>query len=601
MPNIHFSSILFEQAKKYGERPAFFTRNNTTGTWEPLSWKAFATETKNTALALLSYEIQPGQPVAIYAQNMAEIFFIDYANYAIRAVSVPLFATASVVQLIYILNDAGVQLLFVGEQTQYDNTLEALPHIPTLKQIVVIDPTVALHNEPHSLYFSEFITKNKTTAIEIEEEFVQRQQAANENDLALIMYTSGTTGEPKGVMINHSSFIEVMKIHDDAVPYLTENDRSIAFLPLSHIFERAWCYFCFYKGTQIYVNLRPQEVQKALKEIRPTAMCSVPRFWEKVYIGVKEHIDSFSPAMKGFVVWALALGEIYNLNYLRLGKKPPLWLKIRYQLADKLIFAKVKKTVGIENANIFPVGGGALDDPINIFLRSMGIPIVIGYGLTESTATVTCFRQTNYIIGTVGKLMNGVEARIGDDNEIQLKGKTITAGYYNKPEATAASFIDGWFRTGDAGKFDKEGNLILIERIKDLFKTSNGKYIAPQQLEIKLGTDKHIDQVAVIGDKRNYVTAIVVPNMDELHQFAIKNQLTGLKDEILLQHPMVISFYTTLIETLQKDMATYEKIKKFTLIKKAFSIETGELTSTLKLRRAIIQQNYHQQIEAMYH
>ena len=599
MPVTHFSTLLFEQAKKYGERPALFSRDEKTKIWEPLSWNSFAKKTKKTAIALLANGIMPGETVAIYAQNMAESFFIDYADYAIRAISVPLFATASVAQLIYILNDAEIKLLFVGEQTQYDNALEALPHVKTLQQIVVIDSTVELHDELHSIHFSEFV--ENCHASTWEEELFRRQHAANEDDLALIMYTSGTTGEPKGVMLKHSSFIEAMTIHDEVIPYFTEADRSIAFLPLSHILERTWCYYCFYKGAQVYVNLRPQEVQTALKEIRPTSMCSVPRFWEKVYQGVKEHIDSFSPAMKGLVVWALALGEIYNLNYLRLGKKPPLWLKLRYQFVDKLIFSKVKKTVGIENANIFPVAGAALDDSINTFLRSMGLPIVIGYGLTETTATVTCFRETNYKIGTVGKIMPNIEARIGDDNEIQLKGKTITSGYYNKPEATSAAFIDGWFRTGDAGKFDEEGNLILIERIKDLFKTSNGKYIAPQQLEIKLGTDKHIDQVAVIGDQRNYVTAIIVPNMNELHQFAIKNQLAELKDDTLLQHPTVIAFYTALIEELQKDMATYEKIKKFTLIKKAFSIETGELTSTLKLRRAIIQQNYHQQIEAMYH
>lgn len=599
MPVTHFSTLLFDQATKYGERPALFSRNTITGIWDPISWNAFANKTKTTALALLANNVKPGQPVAIYAQNMAEGFVIDYANYAVRAASVPLFATASVSQLIYILNDAGVKLLFVGEQIQYDNALEALPHIPTLKQIIVIDPTVLLHGEPHSQHYSEFISLKSSDALE--KELGKRQQDANEDDLALIMYTSGTTGEPKGVMINHSSFMEAMKIHDDAIPYFTEADRSIAFLPLSHILERTWCYYCFYKGAQVYVNLRPQEVQAALKEVRPTAMCSVPRFWEKVYQGVKEHIDSFSPAMKGFVVWALALGEIYNLHYLRLGKKPPLWLKLRYQLVDRLIFAKVKKTVGIEHANIFPVAGAALDDSINTFLRSMGIPIVIGYGLTETTATVSFFRETNYKIGTVGKLIAGVEARIGDDNEIQVKGKTVTSGYYNKPEATAAAFIEGWFRTGDAGKFDEEGNLIIIERIKDLFKTSNGKYIAPQQLEIKLGNNAYIDQLAVIGDQRNYVTAIIVPNMDELHRFAMKNQLQELKLDDLLQHPQVIAFYTSLIETLQQDMAPYEKIKKFTLIKTAFSIETGELTSTLKLRRAIIQQNYHQQIEAMYH
>lgn len=596
MASTLFSTIIFNQAKKYGERPAFFFRSE--NGWQPQSWQAFAEETKKCALSLLNYGIQIQQTVGIYAQNMPENFYVDYANFAIRAISVPLFATASVAQLVYILNDANVKLLFVGEETQYKNAMEAFPNIPSLKLIVVIDPTVKMEGNPNAMYYHEFIATYHQQ--DIDHEFLQRQQTTDEEDLALIMYTSGTTGEPKGVMLKHASFMEAMRIHDEAVPYLTEADRSVAFLPLSHIFERAWSYYCFYRGTQVYINLRPQEIQTTLKEIRPTAMCSVPRFWEKVYQGVKEHLDRFSPAMKGIVVWALALGEIYHLTYLRVGKKPPLWLKIRYQIVDKLIFSKVKKTVGIENANIFPVAGAALDDSINVFFRSMGIPIVIGYGLTETTASVSCFRQTNYKIGTIGKPMLDIQLRIGEDHEIQVKGKTVTAGYYNKPEATAAAFVDGWFKTGDAGKIDAEGNLILIERIKDLFKTSNGKYIAPQQLEMKLGSDKHIEQVAVIGDQRNYVTAIIVPNMEVVHQLAKQHNISFQLEDELLENPIVMDFYRTLIDQLQKEMAPFEKIKKFTLIKKAFSIETGELTSTLKLRRAIIQQNYHQQIEAMY-
>jgi long-chain acyl-CoA synthetase len=596
MASPHFSTIIFDQAKKYGERPAFFWRSATE--WHPQSWQAFAEETRKCALSLIHYGIQTQQTVGIYAQNMPENFYIDYANYAIRAISVPLFATTSVSQLTYILNDANVNLLFVGEAAQFKNALEALPNIPSLKLIVVIDPSVTIEDQQPAISYQEFITTYHRP--EAKSELAQRQQTANEEDLALIMYTSGTTGEPKGVMLKHSSFIEAMRIHDEAVPYFTEADRSVAFLPLSHIFERAWCYYCFYKGAQVYINLRPQEIQTALKEIRPTAMCSVPRFWEKVYQGVKEHLDHFSPAMKGIVVWAVALGEIYHLNYLRLGKKPPFWLKFRYQLVDRFIFSKVKKTVGIEKGNIFPVAGAALDDSITVFFRSMGIPIVIGYGLTETTASVSCFRQTNYKIGTIGKPMLDVQLRIGEDHEIQVKGKTVMAGYYNKPEATAAAFVDGWFKTGDAGKIDAEGNVILIERIKDLFKTSNGKYIAPQQLEMKLGSDKHIEQVAVIGDQRNYVTAIIAPNMETVHQLADQHGITFQLEDELLEHPLVIDFYRNLIDQLQQDMASYEKIKKFTLIKKAFSIETGELTSTLKLRRAIIQQNYHLQIEAMY-
>jgi long-chain acyl-CoA synthetase len=593
----HFSKIIFQQAQKHQDRAVFFTRNEESKSWNPVTWNHFAGEVTQAARSLLTLATKRGDRIGIYTQNMVESFYVDFGNFTVGAVSVPMFATASASQIAYIINDAGIETLFVGEQQQYDNALKASDSCPNLQRIIVFDKKTDLHNNGLGFYYSDFIDLGSAKH---DKEIANRQAQASPNDMAIIMYTSGTTGEPKGVILNHSNFLEAMRIHDLALPTFSENDRSIAFLPFSHIFERAWCYYCLYRGATIYINLRPQEIQAAIREVRPTVMCSVPRFWEKVYIGIRERMDNFKPYMKGIVAWALALGEIYNLSYLREEKKPPLFLKLKYKLVDKLIFAKVKKTVGIENANFFPTAGAALDDGINVFLKSMGIPIVIGYGLTESTATVCCFRPTRYIIGSAGKLMDGIQVRIGEDNEIQLKGKTITQGYYNKPEATEAAFIDGWFRTGDAGKLDSEGNLTLVERIKDLFKTSNGKYIAPQQIEMKLGTSKYIDQVAVIGDQRNYVTAIIVPALPEVEKLAAERGIRYKLEDELLIHPDIIVFYQGLIDSLLQEMASYEKIKKFTLIKKGFTIESGEMTSTLKLRRAVIMQNYGKLIDEMY-
>ncbi|MBP1640065.1 MAG: putative long-chain-fatty-acid-CoA ligase [Bacteroidetes bacterium] len=593
----HFSKIIFQQAEKYQDRAVFFTRNNENKTWNPITWNHFAEQTTKAARSLLTLNTKQGDRIGIYAQNMVESFYVDFANFAVRAVSIPMFATSSAAQIAYIINDAGIETLFVGEQQQYDNAIKASDNCQSLQRIIVFDPKTDLHNNGLAFYYSDFIDLGSTKH---DNEITKRQAEASPDDTAIIMYTSGTTGEPKGVILNHSNFLEAMRIHDLALPTFSENDRSIAFLPFSHIFERAWCYYCLYRGATIHINLRPQEIQTAIREVRPTVMCSVPRFWEKVYIGVKEQIDSFKPYMKGIVTWALALGEIYNLHYLREEKNPPLLLKLKYKLVDKLIFSKVKKTVGIENANFFPTAGAALDDGINVFLKSMGIPIIIGYGLTESTATVCCFRPTHYIIGSAGKIMDGLQVRLGEDNEIQLKGETITQGYYNKPEATEAAFIDGWFRTGDAGKLDNEGNITLVERIKDLFKTSNGKYIAPQQIEMKLGTSKYIDQTAVIGDQRNYVTAIIVPDLYEVEKMADERNIRYKMIDELLTHPDILAFYQSLIDTLQQEMAPYEKIKRFSLIKKGFTIESGEMTSTLKLRRAVIMQNYRILIDEMY-
>ncbi|HLP05034.1 MAG TPA: AMP-binding protein [Paludibacter sp.] len=286
---------------------------------------------------------------------------------------------------------------------------------------------------------------------------------------------------------------------------------------------------------------------------------------------------------------------------LRIGQKPDLWLKSKYLIADRFVFSKLKRVLGIENANMLPTAGAKLSDNIALFFRSIGVPIVYGYGLTESTATVSCFDYAGYEIGTVGSVIDGVEVKIGEDNEILLKGKTIFPGYYNNPEATKAAFTeDGWFKTGDAG-YLKDGNqLVMTERIKDLFKTSNGKYIAPQEIETRLGMDKFIENVAVIGDERNFVTAIIAPSIPALEEYASKNNLQYETIDDLLKLPSVKELIHARIRELQKGMAEYEMIKKFALVRKNFKIETGELTNTLKIRRAFIMQKYKMQIDEMY-
>jgi len=541
--------------------------------------------------------VKEHENIAICSQNKPENLIIDFANFAIRAVSVPIYATQSAAQIDYIVNDAEIATIFVGEQQQYDNALQVLQTSKYLKRIIVFDNHVNLKGEQRASYFSDFINTgdNKANHAEVE----KRKNAAKESDLALLLYTSGTTGEPKGVMLPHSCILEAMRIHDIRITSVSRHDKSVCFLPLSHVFERGWTYFCFCKEIKIYLNLNPSDILQTIKEIRPTVMCNVPRFWEKVAIGVQEKITEMKPFQKGLVAWALAVGKNYNIDHVRIGKKssPLLWL--RYQIANIFIFNKLKKVIGIENGNIFPTAGAAMEEQLIVFFRSLGIPIVYGYGLTETMATVSCFNYSGYKFGSVGEVMPDVKVKIGDDNEILVKGKTVTSGYYKKPEATKEAFIDGWFRTGDAGKLD--GNhLILIDRIKDLFKTSNGKYIAPQQIETRLGADPYIDQIAVIGNERNFVTAIIAPSLERLKAFAKKNNIAYERIEDLLENEQVYRFYEGRIAEGQKDMAKFEQIKKFKLIKKGFSIESGELTSTLKLRRAVIQHNYKALIDSMY-
>ena len=598
MELIHFSKLVAAKAKKQASRAALYYRDYSVAKWVEITWRELHEKVERVARALVSLGVKEEDRVAICSQNMPQALMVDFANYANRAISVPMYATASVQQIEYIVNDAEIEILCVGEQIQYDNALEVIKNSKFLKHIIVFDPSVDLKGETRAMYFEEFMRKGDDQSLQKIVE--KRTKAATDDDLAIIMYTSGTTGESKGVMLPHSCLLEAMRIHDQRLVSIKRSDTSMAFLPLTHIFERAWTYFCLRQDVKVYLNQRPGDIQNTLKEVRPTLLCAVPRFWEKIAAGVQLKIDTFSPFMKAMVTWALAVGEEYNIGYRKDQKRAPFGLACRYRIADGLIFSKLKKVVGIDKGRLFPVAGAALDDKLAKFFVSLGLPIMYGYGLTETTATVCCYPYHNYAIGSMGTLMPDVQVKIGEDGEILVKGKTVCSGYYKKPEITANSFIDGWFRTGDAGKLVDGKHLYMTDRLKDLFKTSNGKYIAPQQIETILGGDVFIEQVAVIGNNRNFVTAIIAPNIEAIKGYAEQNGIKYEYVDELMDNPQICKMMEERIAVLQKDMAPYEKIKKFRMIKRGFTIESGELTSTLKLRRAVILQNYAAMIEEMY-
>lgn len=595
----HLSVLVHRRAEKYGDKVALKYRDYETSQWIPITWNQFSQTVRQVANALVELGVQEEENIGIFSQNKPECLYVDFGAFANRAVTIPLYATSSPAQAQYIINDAQIRYIFVGEQFQYDAAFSVFGFCQSLQQLIIFDRAVVRDpRDMTSIYFDEFLETGK--GLPNNDIVEERTSRASDDDLANILYTSGTTGEPKGVMLHHSNYMEAFRIHDIRLVDMTDQDVSMNFLPLTHVFEKAWTYLCIHKGVQICINLRPVDIQTTIKEIRPTLMCSVPRFWEKVYAGVQEKIAQETGLKKAMMLDAIKVGKIHNIDYLRKGKTPPLMNQLKYKFYEKTVYALLKKTIGIENGNFFPTAGAAVPDEICEFVHSVGINMLVGYGLTESTATVSCFLNKGYEIGSVGTIMPDVEVKIGEENEILLRGKTITKGYYKKAEATAAAIDkDGWFHTGDAG-YMKDGQLYLTERIKDLFKTSNGKYISPQALETKLAIDRYIDQIAIIADQRKFVSALIVPVYGFVKDYAKEKGIEYKNMEELLQHPKVIGLFRARIDTLQQQFAHYEQVKRFTLLPEPFSMERGELTNTLKLKRPVVAKNYKELIDKMY-
>ena len=608
----HFAELIHRQAEKYGNRTALKHRDNATGKWLKISWREFSDKVMLTAKAMAEFGIKVQENIGVYSQNMPQCLYTDFGAYGNRVVSIPMYATNSPGQIEYIINDAKIRTLFVGEQLQYNNAFKVQKDSKYLERLVVFDPAVKMNPEDKtSIYFDDFLRLGDNAHAESTVKI--RMTEAVPEDLATIIYTSGTTGESKGVMLPHSCYLEAMRIHDVRLPLVTDKDLSMSFLPMTHIFEKAWCYYCLHKGVTIAINQDPKMIQKTLPEVHPTLMCNVPRFWEKVYAGVHEKIkyhcsmddvtdkiNSASPAMKKIFLDAIETGRRYNLEYKNKGIPAPCSLKLKFQFYNKTVFTLLKKVLGIERGRFFPVAGAPLSDTINEFLQSVNIPIAYGYGLSETTATVCFYPEIGFQFGSIGEVMPGVQVKIDPrNNEILVKGKTVMSGYYNKPEETKRAFTeDGFFRTGDAGRL--EGNtLFFTERIKDLYKTSNGKYIAPQAIEMVMSGDNYIEQIAVIGEQRKFVSAFLVPAYPLLEKYAGEKGISFESREELVKNKDIIRFIEARVEEHQKNLASYEKIKRFTLLPEPFMMGC-ELTDTLKLRRPVVLQKYATEIEAMY-
>ncbi|SFO47650.1 long-chain fatty acid--CoA ligase [Prevotella sp. tf2-5] len=597
--NSHMSVLIHDLAKKYGDREMLIYQDFGGKEWKSLSWNQESQTVKQVSNALLNLGVRVQENIGVFSQNSVQYLECDFGAWGVRAVTIPFYATSSEQQIQFMINDAKIRYLFVGEQEQYDRARRVVSLCPTLERIIVFDPLVHISShDPNALYFSDFLKLGENLPRQTEVE--ARQREASFDDIANILYTSGTTGDSKGVILPHSQFHAAFEANNKCVP-VDENDRVMNFLPFTHIFERGWTILALTKGATLIVNTHPQEVQQSMRETHPTCMSSVPRFWEKVYMGVMDKIDHASTMQRKLFKHALAVGRKHNIEYLSLGKKPPMALHLEYEMLNRTVFSLVRKELGLENAHFFPTAGAAVSAHVEEFVHSIGINMIVGYGLTESLATVSCDHLgAPYTVGSVGQPIEGIDIKVSEEGEILLKGPTITPGYYNREDLTKAAFTeDGYFKTGDAG-YLKDGELFLTERIKDLFKTSNGKYIAPQMIESKLLVDKYIDQICIVADQRKFVSALIVPVYTLLEEYAREHNISFEDREQLCGNPQIIEMMKERIDTLQQQLAHYEQVKRFVLLPHHLSMEKGELTNTLKIRRRVLYENYKEQIDMMY-
>ena len=585
--DFHFVNRLRLQAKNFANRTAL--RFQKQGKWCDMQWSTFQQEIDNLSLALIAQGIEIQDKIGIFAHNMPRWSIADFGAMQARVVTVPIYATNTPSQVEYIINDADIRILFVGEQAQMDCAIQIANNCTQLIKIVAMKSSINLHNHPLACHWENFIQVDKNMVV-----LEARLASKRLDDLFTLIYTSGTTGDPKGVMLDYANLAHQLQSHDQALN-ISEQDISLSFLPLSHIFERAWVAYIFHRGaTNCYLE-NTDQIRQALVETKPTVMCAVPRFYEKIYAAVLDKVEKAPFIRRTLFHWAIQAGEKHYQSAI-----PSRWLKWQHKWADKLVLSKLRALLGGQ-VRMMPCGGAKLEPTIGKFFHSLGVNVKLGYGMTETTATVSCWEDHGFNPNSIGKLMPNVEVKIGENNEILVRGGMVMRGYYKKPEETANAFTaDGFLKTGDAGEMDENGNLHITDRIKELMKTSNGKYIAPQYIEGKIGKDKFIEQIAIIADAKKYVSALIVPCFDSLEEYAKQLNIKYQDRLELIKHAEIIQMFEKRLHEIQKELASFEQVKKFTLLPQAFTQAMEEITPTLKLRRKVIMQRYREQIEKMY-
>ncbi|WP_087018056.1 AMP-dependent synthetase/ligase [Thaumasiovibrio subtropicus] len=570
-------------------------RHKVEGQWQDITWRELGEQLDAIASAMAAFGVDVQDKVAIYADNMPRWTQVDVATLYNRAVTVPIYPTNTPVQAKHVLNDAGAKLIFVGAQAQLDAAMALLADCPSVVAVVSMSDALTLPESDKVFSFDAFLAKGTSdSAAQVEARLNSKQM----EDLLTLIYTSGTTGVPKGVMLDYANIASQIETHDEKLAF-NAGERSLSFLPLSHVFERAWTFYVLHRGGVNCYLSDVNQIKEALVEVKPHVMCAVPRFYEKIFAAIHEKVSKAPFIRKALFTWAVNMGAKMAECH-RNGETPSWILAKSHKLADKLVLSKIRAALGGE-IKMMPCGGAKLDPTIGRFFHALGINVKLGYGMTETTATVSCWDDSCFDPDSIGMTMPGAEVRIGEQDEILVKGPMVMRGYYNMPEETAKNFTeDGFLKTGDCGKLDENGNLFITDRIKELMKTSGGKYIAPQVIEGAIGKDHFIEQVAVIADTRKFVSALIVPCMDNLEEYARELNIKYQDRLELLKHNQIVEMIEARVNELQKDLARFEQVKKFTLLPNPFSMDEGELTPTMKLRRKVINERYQNQIESMY-
>lgn len=610
----HLGRIISDRGKKFKGQDKIAVRHKVYGEWESWTYEEFEKLINQAAKALIELGAKPvtplnenceftgggqGKLIGIFISNRVEWAVVDFASFYCGAASVPIYATNSAAELKFIVNKSELEILFVGDQAQYEKTLSIMDTCPSLKHIITVNKDIVPKKDPRLMTWKAFLKlgekSNKQKTVDA------RLKNAKTDDIASLIYTSGTTGEPKGVMLTHKNWLAMLFDPIDLM-VIEPDDVNLAFLPLSHVFERAWSYRIFVDEAQVDYCHDTKELPLFLTESAPMYMCSVPRLWEKIHAKVTEEIKSAPPMKQKLFAWSFETGRAFQ-TYKKAGEPVPFFLNLKHKMASKLVLDKVRANFG-GRTKLYNVGGAAFSEEVAEFFWCAGINLLQGYGMTECFC-ISISNQKKNKFGTCGPISPLMEVKLGPERdglrEILAKSPSTFAGYYKQPELTREMFDEeGFVRTGDAGNFDESGYLIITDRIKDLFKTSGGKYVAPQQIENLLKTDYYVADVAAIGDKHKYVSALIVPNYEGLQEWAKANQISFKSVEDLLHHQAVLDMYRQRIDEATEDLGQVEKVKKFTLMPREFSQETGELTATFKVKRKAVNQMYENEIAAMY-